>query len=138
MRSSTYSCRLAAGPRRNRQAGFAEHLDPARRSQERRDAAVVAAWRGAEGRRTWRTWWQRRESEGKTRSLADAGRATATAERSGEVSGGDGGEQKAGAKHPSQTGVFDVQRGRGEVQRVRQPGRTRGQRNVAGKASSKK
>ena len=60
---------------------------------------MVAAWRGAEGRRTWRTWWQRRESEGKTRSLADAGRAAATAERSGEVGGGDGG----GNRRPEQS-----------------------------------
>lgn len=29
------------------------------------------------------------------------------------MSGGDV-EEKAGAKHPSQTGVFDVQRGRGD------------------------
>ena len=82
---STYSCRLAAGPRRNRQAGFAEHLDPARRSQERQDAAVVAAWRGAEGRRTWRTWWQRRESEGKTRSLWQTRAEQQQQRRSGAV-----------------------------------------------------
>jgi len=59
--------------------------------------------------------------EGKTRSLANAGRAAAaaaaaTAERCGEGRGAavaSDREVKALAQHPSQTGVFDVQRGRG-------------------------
>lgn len=48
----TYNCRPAAMLRRSRRAGSAEHLDPARKSQEQPDAAAVAAWRGAEERST--------------------------------------------------------------------------------------
>ena len=51
----THDCRLAAMQRPSRRAGFAEHLDPARKSQERLVAAAVATWRGAEGRNTWPT-----------------------------------------------------------------------------------
>lgn len=49
------------------------------------------------------------EGEGGQDALSGR-RGPSTAERSGEVSGGEV-EEKAGAKHPSQTGVFDVQRG---------------------------
>jgi hypothetical protein len=102
----THDCRLVAMQRPSRRAGSVGHLDPARRSQERLGAAAEAAWRGAEGRNTWPTL--QCDDEG------TEGRA----------------EQLWWEVKPEQTTrlrleMFDVRRGQGELQRARQPGRTR-------------
>jgi hypothetical protein len=103
-RQGTYGCRPAAVRRPSLRAGFAERLDPARRSQARPGAAVVAAWRGAEGRSTWPTWQQARPGAGRAGQLPCGGDVSRWRRRVGDGRGS--------RSTRLRLAVFDEQRGR--------------------------